>query len=64
MGFPEFVAILRLFGVRFRIHDTIDFPLLWEDDRTIIKLVADTSIFSWGELVRFNRYRHYKKFTA
>ena len=59
--FHNLWQLIRLYGVKFRIHATFDIPLLWEDDKTIMDLVTDTDIFSRGELVRLNRYRHYKK---
>jgi hypothetical protein len=53
--------LLRLFGARFRICDTFDIPLLWQDDRAVMEANADTGIFSQGELVRINRVCHHKK---
>ncbi len=50
-----------MFGVKFRIHDTFNIPLLCKVDRTIMDLVADTGIFSKSELARFNRFWHNKK---
>ena len=59
--FQNLWQLIRLFVSRFPIHDTFDIPLLCKDDRTIMELVADTGIFSRGELIRLNRYWHHKK---
>ncbi len=48
-----------MFGVKFRIHDTFNIPLLCKDDRAIMDSVADTGIFSKSELARFNRFQHH-----
>jgi hypothetical protein len=53
--------LLRMFGVKFRICDTFNIPLLCKDDRTIMDLVADTGIFSKSELARFKRFWPHKK---
>ena len=59
--FRNLWQLIRLYGVKFRIHATFDIPLLQEDNRTIMDSVTDTSIFSRGELVRLTRYWHHKK---
>jgi hypothetical protein len=59
--FQNMWQLPRMFGVKFRIHDTFDIPLLCKDNHTIMDLVADTGIFSKSELVRLNRFQHHKK---
>jgi hypothetical protein len=59
--FRNMWQLLRMFGVKFRIHDTFDIPLLRKDDHTIMDSVADTGMFSKSELVRLNRFQHHKK---
>ncbi len=52
---------LWLFGARFQICDTFDIPLLQQDDRAVMEVIADTGIFLQGELVRINRVCNHKK---
>jgi hypothetical protein len=59
--FRNMWQLLWLFGARFRICDTFDIPLLWQDDRAVMEAIADTGIFLQGELVRINRFHHHKK---
>jgi hypothetical protein len=60
--FGNMWQLLWLFGAWFRICNTFDILHLWQDDRAVMEAIADTGIFSQGELVQINRFHHHKMF--
>ena len=62
--FRSLWELLDLYGVSFRFHQSIDIPLLRENDRMIMDAVVETGLFNRSELDQINRFRHHKKVSS